>query len=147
MGFLNSLKDFIYSADVAIVPIFRGSGIKTKIIDYLSGSIPVITTREGAEGLLIRNGIHGYIVQNSVEDMIDKINILRNNQEKMVEYAIKQKQELVNLVLKNLSEEIDKGINKFKNNLDINIKKIEKTYHKNKKDLIELIIENLGLDF
>ena len=87
------------------------------------------------------------LIENAKEESIAELQVLRNNQEKMVEYAIKQKQELVNLVLKNLSEEIDKGINKFKNNLDINIKKIEKTYHKNKKDLIELIIENLGLDF
>lgn len=86
LGFVNDLKNFIYSADVAIAPILRGSGVRTKIIDYLSAFIPVITTRKGAEGLLLKNGVHGYIVDNPVEDTIEKILELKNNPNKIKEF-------------------------------------------------------------
>ena len=81
LGFVENLRDFIYSADIAIAPIFRGSGVKTKIIDYLSGGIPVITTRKGAEGLLIRDNVHGFIINDSAEEFINKILYLKSNKD------------------------------------------------------------------
>ena len=87
------------------------------------------------------------LIDNAKEASFAELQALKNNQEKMMEYAINQKQELVNLALKNLSEEVDKGINKFKNELNNTIKNIEEKYQKNNKNLRKLIIEDLGLDF
>ncbi|MFX0186968.1 MAG: hypothetical protein ACFE8A_04435 [Candidatus Hodarchaeota archaeon] len=87
------------------------------------------------------------LIDDAKEASFAELQALRNNQEKMTEYAINQKRELVNLALKNLSEEVDKRINKYKNELNNVIKNIEEKYQKNKKNLQKLIIEDLGLDF
>ncbi|MFX1392246.1 MAG: glycosyltransferase family 4 protein [Promethearchaeota archaeon] len=88
MGFVKDLKTFLYSADIAIVPIFQGSGIRTKIIDYLSAKIPIITTKQGLKGLSFLNNVHGFIVSdlNPIEDMIKKILELKNNSKKIDEF-------------------------------------------------------------
>ena len=36
LGFIRDLRHFLFSSDIAIIPIFKGSGIKVKVIDYLS---------------------------------------------------------------------------------------------------------------
>lgn len=79
LGYVEDIRYFLYSADIAIVPIFRGSGIRIKILDYLSACIPVISTRKGAEGHLLQNGIHGCIIDKSIDDLIEKIYFLKNN--------------------------------------------------------------------
>jgi len=85
LGFVKNLNEFLYSADIALIPLLRGSGIRIKIIDYLSAKIPIISTKKGAEGLILRDGQHGYIVQNSVDEMIQKILELKNNPLKIIE--------------------------------------------------------------
>ncbi len=110
LGFVKDLKDFIYSADIAIAPILRGSGVKTKIIDYLSGNIPVITTKKGAEGLYFKDGIHGYIV-NDINEIIEKI------------IKLKKDPKMLNQFKKNINILISKNY-KWQ---DIN-KKLEKRY-------------------
>lgn len=96
LGYLNDLRNFLYSADIAIVPIFRGSGIKTKIIDYLSASIPIITTKKGAEGLFIKHDIHGYILDQPKYDFVEKILYLKNNPEKIKEFKYNIKEVIKN---------------------------------------------------
>lgn len=88
LGFVNNLTHFLYSADVAIIPIFSGTGIKVKVIDYLSSMIPVIITKQAVKGLHLKNDVHGYIVgdDNPIEEMIDKILKLKNDSVKLKEY-------------------------------------------------------------
>ncbi len=87
LGFVHNLTYFLYSADVAIIPIFRGSGIKIKAIDYLSSKIPVILTKQAAKGLFLKNGVHGYIVsdKNPIKEMVEKILKLKANSKKIKE--------------------------------------------------------------
>ncbi len=70
-----------------------------------------------------------------------------NNQEKDLDLNTSSKQNFVNSILKNLSEEINEGIKNNREALDKIIKKIEKNYQEKKNDLINLILENLRLDF
>lgn len=101
MGYLDDLKYFLYSSDVAITPVLTGSGIKTKSMDYLSAGIPIISTKLAANGLLLKNGIHGYIINRPIEDTIEKIIYLKNNP-----YLIKEfKANIKNLILKNFKWE------------------------------------------
>ncbi|MFX1277456.1 MAG: glycosyltransferase family 4 protein [Promethearchaeota archaeon] len=86
LGFLDELNEFLCAADVAIIPVLRGSGINTKIIDYLSAYLPIITTKIGSRGLSLENGLHGYIVTDPIKDTIEKLNELRNNPEKLDEF-------------------------------------------------------------
>ena len=70
-----------------------------------------------------------------------------NNQEKVLDFNISSKQNLVNLILKNLSEEVNNGIKDNEEALNITIKKIVKKYQKKKSDLINLVLKKLRLDF
>jgi len=83
LGYVDNLRDFIYSADIAFAPIFRGSGVKTKILDYLSGSVPVITTKKGVEGLIFKDGVHGLLVEKSADKIIMKIKELKSDPKKI----------------------------------------------------------------
>lgn len=81
LGFVKNIESFLYSADIAIVPVFRGSGVRIKMIDYLSARIPMITTKQAKHGLIFENNLHGYIVNSEkpIEDMIQKILYLKDN--------------------------------------------------------------------
>jgi len=48
-------------ADIAINPMFSGSGTNIKMLDYMSAGIPVISTPIGARGLEIENYTHAII--------------------------------------------------------------------------------------
>jgi glycosyltransferase involved in cell wall biosynthesis len=48
----EELRNTIYKAsDIAINPMFSGSGTNTKMFDYMAAGIPVITTHRGARGI------------------------------------------------------------------------------------------------
>jgi glycosyltransferase involved in cell wall biosynthesis len=51
-GFIEDPKELICSSSLAVVPLISGTGVKTKILYFLSLGIPVITTQIGAEGLI-----------------------------------------------------------------------------------------------
>lgn len=57
-GFVPDLSAFLAGNAVLVAPILQGTGIKTKIIDALEHSVPVITTPVGAEGLGLTEGEH-----------------------------------------------------------------------------------------
>ncbi len=88
LGFVNNLTEFLNTADVAIVPIFRGAGIKIKVIDYLSSKIPVILTSLAARGLFLKTDVHGYIVsdENQIEEIIDSILKVKKDSKKIIEF-------------------------------------------------------------
>ena len=55
-GVVNDLPDYIDAADIAIVPIQAGGGMRMKILEYFASKKPVISTRKGAEGIPVKNG-------------------------------------------------------------------------------------------
>lgn len=66
-------------ADIAINPMFSGSGTNLKMLDYMSAGIPVISTPVGARGLDIEDNTHAIIC--SAEAMPAKITELLNDSE------------------------------------------------------------------
>jgi glycosyltransferase involved in cell wall biosynthesis len=50
-GFVESMDPFIEPADVIVVPLHNGAGVKFKTIDALLRGIPVVATPVGAEGI------------------------------------------------------------------------------------------------
>lgn len=65
---------YIKGADICIAPIYKGSGTKIKILEYLACNKPVITTKKGIEGIKTRKKI---IIENSIEGFVKNItNIL-----------------------------------------------------------------------
>ena len=67
-GGVDNLSNELLDFDIAVAPIYAGSGTRLKILDYLASGIPVITTDLGIEGLdpsirdglTIENDIHKY---------------------------------------------------------------------------------------
>jgi len=54
--YVKDVVKYIAAADVAIAPILSGSGTRLKILEYMAIGKPVISTRLGAEGIVIENG-------------------------------------------------------------------------------------------
>lgn len=55
---------YIKGADVCIAPIFKGSGVRIKILEYLACNKPIITTRKGIEGIKERKNV---IIEDSIK--------------------------------------------------------------------------------
>jgi len=91
--------------------------------------------------------IYEDLIKNSKNESLAELKALRNNQEKMIEFSLNQKQKIVNLALKNLAEDIAKEIANFKNLLNENKENIEKQFQISKNNLVKSIIEKLGLEF
>jgi len=79
LGFIEDLHEFLSVADIAIVPISHGAGVKVKFFDYLSMGLPIVTTTKGAEGIKVKNGEDAVIVSDSDTDFIDAILALANS--------------------------------------------------------------------
>jgi glycosyltransferase involved in cell wall biosynthesis len=57
--------DLLEVADVALNPMFSGSGTNLKMLDYLAAGIPVVTTPHGARGLGIEHLRHAIVADSS----------------------------------------------------------------------------------
>ena len=51
IGYVESVDEYLAAADLAIVPITRGSGTRIKILDAWAAGLPVLSTSTGASGL------------------------------------------------------------------------------------------------
>ena len=71
------LYDWLTAVDMGINPMFSGSGINMKMLDYFSFGLPVVTTWVGARGI---DGVNSkdFIVCKESE-FVDKIKLLLNN--------------------------------------------------------------------
>jgi glycosyltransferase involved in cell wall biosynthesis len=59
-GFVEraTLLDLYASADLALNPMFQGSGTNIKMLDYMAAGLPIVTTPKGARGIAGRSGEH-----------------------------------------------------------------------------------------
>ena len=65
------------AADVALNPMFSGSGTNLKMLEYLAAGVPVVTTPIGARGLELTTGKHAIVCP--VEEFPEQIgHVLRD---------------------------------------------------------------------
>ena len=57
-GTVDDIRPFFASAVAVIVPIRYGSGTRYKILEAMAAGVPVISTRLGAEGIEVKDGVH-----------------------------------------------------------------------------------------
>lgn len=85
---VQSISEEYWSCDVVIVPIFKGSGMKTKTAEALSHGKPIITTNEGFIGFedldLSRVGFRC----NTESEFTQQIKLLSQNKELLKELSI-----------------------------------------------------------
>ena len=68
LGFVSELKDLLYAADYAIVPLISGVGMRIKCTDYIITALPFITTKKGIEGIDFVKPGEDYLVYDSVDN-------------------------------------------------------------------------------
>ena len=76
-GRVKNIFSFIDLADLAIVPLTVGTGVKNKVLEYFALSKPVITTKIGAENLTVKNMFHCIITE--IDDFPAKVLFLLEN--------------------------------------------------------------------
>lgn len=87
-GEVDKSSDFLEIADIMVVPILSGSGMRVKIIEAMAHGKVVITTTIGAEGIPVVSGEHLIIADNpelfarQIQDIIlqpQRLEILSKN--------------------------------------------------------------------
>ena len=75
---VSEIADVYRVVDLLLAPIRIGGGTKFKILEAMAAGIPVVTTKEGIEGLKVKDG-REILVGETVEDLVRKtIEILKN---------------------------------------------------------------------
>ncbi len=63
----SDLDAVLCACRVGVAPIFRGSGTRLKILEYMAAGLPVVTTRKGAEGLNLEGEKHVLYAETAAE--------------------------------------------------------------------------------
>jgi len=79
-GNVKDVRPYIDGADVAIAPIYHGSGTRIKILEYMALSKPIVSTPKGAEGLEVENGKH-MLLRKTPKEFAEAIIELLSNKE------------------------------------------------------------------
>jgi glycosyltransferase involved in cell wall biosynthesis len=87
IGFVDDLNSFLRSADMAVIPITKGTGLRTKALDYMVAGVPMITTKVGVGGIELKDGVHAIIVKNLKKDLVQAIISLSHDEFKRKELA------------------------------------------------------------
>lgn len=79
-GTVESMDPYMHMADLFIVPLFFGGGVKTKLIEMASWNKPIVSTTFGCKGTLFEN-MQDVIVEDSPEKFGEKcLEVLQNPQ-------------------------------------------------------------------
>jgi glycosyltransferase involved in cell wall biosynthesis len=79
-GFVENTSLFYQRADIAINPVWIGTGLKIKTVESLNHGIPLITTSKGVEGLPATIN-SACIITDDPSVMIDKLSLLISSAE------------------------------------------------------------------
>lgn len=77
-GFVDNVSDILSISDVAVAPLFQGSGTRLKVLEYFSCGLPVVSTSIGAEGLAVKNGVNIFIEDDLESFALRIIELLQN---------------------------------------------------------------------
>lgn len=78
-GFVDDLFSVLNAADFAVVPIRHGGGTKTKMYDYISLGLPIVTTSKGAEGIDLESGVHAIVTEDADERFVGAVEDLSDS--------------------------------------------------------------------
>ncbi|HUW47955.1 MAG TPA: glycosyltransferase family 4 protein [Patescibacteria group bacterium] len=77
-GFVDNISDLLNMADVAVAPLFHGSGTRLKILEYFSCGLPVVSTSVGAEGLDVKDGVNIFVEDDIESFALRIVELLQN---------------------------------------------------------------------
>ena len=64
---MDDVRPFVRDATVVAVPVRIGEGTRLKILEAMAMEKPVVSTRTGAEGLLVKDGGHLHLARDESE--------------------------------------------------------------------------------
>ncbi len=73
LGFVDNLWNVLTAADVALVPLWNGSGTRLKVFDYMNAALPIVATRKAIEGIDLINREHALITDTAADTFIDTL--------------------------------------------------------------------------
>ena len=65
------IMPYFYDADVMLYAPTRGSGMKVKVLEAFALGVPIVTNREGVEGLPVTDGVHADVTDDD-DALIDR---------------------------------------------------------------------------
>ncbi|MDD2689680.1 MAG: glycosyltransferase family 4 protein [Candidatus Omnitrophica bacterium] len=77
----DEVPALIKACDVCLAPIFKGAGVKFKILEYMAAAKPVISTSKGTEGIVMVKDGENIIIANDENAFLEKIVYLLKNPE------------------------------------------------------------------
>ncbi len=78
-GYVQNIYSILKLADVGIVPLKSGTGVKNKLLEYFALSKSVVTTPIGAENLGTKNMTH--LIVTGLDNFDEKVSLLLENPE------------------------------------------------------------------
>ncbi len=82
-GCVEDLATHIAAAEVCVVPLMDGGGTRLKILEYFGAGKAVISTKKGAEGLLLQDGYDVFLTEDGDWDTFcDRIEELLDHPER-----------------------------------------------------------------
>ena len=66
LGFVDDLDAMLASAAAAVVPVWKGAGIKMKTLVMMGAGLPVASTSVGLEGIAAVDGVHARLADDPV---------------------------------------------------------------------------------
>ncbi len=87
LGYLDALEPFFSIADLALVPILSGAGVRMKILDYFQAGVPVLTTQKGIEGIDIQFGHDALVTEPTPQSLTEAILHLKSNPTRLPQLA------------------------------------------------------------
>lgn len=66
-GFVADLSGLYAKSAFAVCPLLGGTGMKVKIVEAMANGLPVVSTRQAAEGSPIVHGVNGFVARDADE--------------------------------------------------------------------------------
>lgn len=66
-GEVQSLDEYYVNADLDVIPLLHGGGVKVKLLEGLGYSVPIVTTPVGAQGTMFDNS--SLLISDTAEEM------------------------------------------------------------------------------
>ena len=81
LGFVEDLEELRQTSTIFIAPLLSGSGMKLKIVESLASGLPIVTSRFGVEGTLLKDEIH-FLEADTASEFKQTILLLLDNDQK-----------------------------------------------------------------
>ncbi|MDP3093312.1 MAG: glycosyltransferase family 4 protein [bacterium] len=92
-GGVDDIRPFLKESSIAIAPVFEGSGMKVKLLNYAASGLPIVSTEMGISGYprniaIIENDITKY--PKLVEKLLDDLKVATEQSKKAREIVCKK---------------------------------------------------------